>query len=130
MSRMLSLSPNASWTTTTPGNGPVPSGTARYEVPSGSAFIASVCAGSCTGGKGPEVSMGCGQVFESPQWLGERMLAAADVGQSVVAGLLGLGAAGVAGAVVAMAWSVHIHQIQLARHLARHEAAGPEEEAV
>ena len=58
------------------------------------------------------------------------MLAAADVGQSVVAGLLGLGAAGVAGAVVAMAWSVHIHQIQLARHLARHEAAGPAEEAM
>jgi len=58
------------------------------------------------------------------------MLAAADVGQSVVAGLLGLGAAGVAGAVVAMAWSVHIHQIQLARLFARHEAAGPAEDAV
>ena len=58
------------------------------------------------------------------------MLAAADVGQSVVAGLLGLGAAGVAGAVVAMAWSVHIHQIQLARLFARHEAAGLAEDAV
>jgi hypothetical protein len=58
------------------------------------------------------------------------MLAAASVGQSVVAGLLGLGAAGVAGAVVAMAWSVHIHQIQLARLFARHEAAGPAEDAV
>ncbi len=52
------------------------------------------------------------------------MLAAADVGQSVVAGLLGLGAAGVAGAIVAMAWSVHLHQIQLARLFARREAAG------
>jgi len=58
------------------------------------------------------------------------MLAAADVGQSVVAGMLGLGAAGVAGAVVAMAWSVHIHQIQLARQLARHEAAAPAEDTV
>ena len=58
------------------------------------------------------------------------MLAAADVGQSVVAGLLGLGAAGVAGAVVAMAWSVHIHQIQLARLFARHETAGTEDDAV
>ena len=58
------------------------------------------------------------------------MLAAADVGQSVVAGLLGLGAAGVAGAVVAMAWSVHIHQIQLARLFARREAAGLAEDAV
>src|SRR5215472_13593211 len=76
------------------------------------------------------VSIGCGQVFESPQWLGERMLAAADVGQSVVAGLLGLGAAGVAGGVVAMSWSVHIPQIRLARHFARHEAAGPAEDAV
>ena len=58
------------------------------------------------------------------------MLAAADVGQSVVAGLLGLGAAGVAGAIVAMAWSVHIHQIRLARQLARREAAAPPDDAV
>src|SRR5215468_1442464 len=58
------------------------------------------------------------------------MLAAAGVGQSVVAGLLGLGAAGVAGAVVAMAWSVHIHQIQLARHLARRDAAAPADDTV
>src|SRR5215468_3753937 len=58
------------------------------------------------------------------------MLAAADVGQSVVAGLLGLGAAGVAGAIVAMAWSVHTHQIQLARQLARREAAAPPDDAV
>ena len=58
------------------------------------------------------------------------MLAAASVGQSVVAGLLGLGAVGVAGAVVAMAWSVHVHQIQLARLLTRREAAGPAEDAV
>ena len=58
------------------------------------------------------------------------MLAAADVGQTVVAGLLGLGAAGVAGAVVAMAWSVHIHQIQLARLFARRETAGTAEDAV
>lgn len=47
------------------------------------------------------------------------MLAAADAGQTVVASLLGLGAAGVAGCVVAMAWSVHMHQVQLAERLAR-----------
>ncbi len=39
----------------------------------------------------------------------------------VVAGLLGFGAAGLAAAVVAMAWSVHIRQIQLAEQLARRQ---------
>src|SRR5215475_12286579 len=76
------------------------------------------------------VSMGGGQVFENPWSCGGRMLAAASVGQSVVAGLLGLGAVGVSGAIVAMAWSVHVHQIQLARLFARHETAGPAEDAV
>jgi hypothetical protein len=56
-------------------------------------------------------------------------LAAADVGQSVVAGLLGLGAAGVAGGVVAMAWSIHMHQIRLAGRLAMKEATAPAENA-
>lgn len=51
------------------------------------------------------------------------MGAAADVGQSVVAAILGLGAAGVAGGIVAMAWSVHIHQLQLAERLARRPMA-------
>jgi hypothetical protein len=45
----------------------------------------------------------------------------ADAGHPVVAGLLGLGAAGLATAVVVMAWSVHIHQIRLAEHLARRQ---------
>lgn len=58
------------------------------------------------------------------------MLAAASVGQSVVAAILGLGAAGVAGGIVAMAWSVHTHQIQLARLLAGRENAGSPEDAV
>jgi hypothetical protein len=49
------------------------------------------------------------------------MLAAADAGQTVVAAIVGLGAAGVAGAVIAMAWSLHLHQIQLAGRLARRE---------
>jgi len=51
------------------------------------------------------------------------MLAAASAGvsQPVVAGLLGLGACGLAGAVVAMAWSVHARQIRLAEHLARRQ---------
>ena len=51
------------------------------------------------------------------------MLAAASAGvsQPVVAGLLGLGASGLAGAVVAMAWSVHARQIRLAEQLARRQ---------
>ena len=45
----------------------------------------------------------------------------ADAGHPVVAGLLGLGAAGLAAAVVVMAWSVHVHQIRLAELLARRQ---------
>ena len=45
----------------------------------------------------------------------------ADAGHPVVAGLLGLGAVGLAAAVVVMAWSVHIHQIRLAGQLARRQ---------
>jgi len=63
------------------------------------------------------------------------MLAAAAAGtsQPVLAGLLGLGASGLAGAVVAMAWSVHARQIRLAELLARRqfiltrEPAAPEQ---
>ena len=55
------------------------------------------------------------------------MLAAADVGQTVVAAIMGLGAAGVAGGVVAMTWSLHLHQIQQAARLARREASEPAE---
>jgi len=63
------------------------------------------------------------------------MLAAATAGtsQPVLAALLGLGAAGLAGAVVAMAWSVHARQIRLAELLARRqfiltrEPAAPEQ---
>jgi hypothetical protein len=46
---------------------------------------------------------------------------AAGTGHPAVAALLGLGAAGLAGAVVAMAWSVHARQIRLAEHLARRQ---------
>ena len=56
-------------------------------------------------------------------------LAAADVGQSVAASFLGLGAAGVAGGVVAMAWSVHTQQIRLAERLARHQVTVPADDA-
>src|SRR5450755_3451035 len=51
------------------------------------------------------------------------MIQAVAVGAShpVVAGLLGLGTAGLAGAVVAMAWSVHARQIRLAGLLARRQ---------
>jgi hypothetical protein len=47
--------------------------------------------------------------------------AAAGAGHPAVAGLLGLGAAGLAGSVVAMAWSVHARQIRLAEQLARRQ---------
>ena len=47
--------------------------------------------------------------------------AAAGTSQPVLAALLGLGAAGLAGAVVAMAWSVHARQIRLAELLARRQ---------
>ena len=53
------------------------------------------------------------------------MPAAADVGQSVVAAILGLGAAGVAGGIVAMARTVHLQQIQLAERLATRDGSGP-----
>lgn len=53
------------------------------------------------------------------------MLAAADAGQTVVAAILGLGAAGVAGGVIAMTWSLHLHQVQLAVRHARREGGGP-----
>jgi hypothetical protein len=46
---------------------------------------------------------------------------AAGAGHPVVAGLLGLGAAGLAAVVVAMAWSVHVRQIHLAEQLARRQ---------
>ena len=59
--------------------------------------------------------------------------ATAGASQPVIAALLGLGAAGLAGAVVAMAWSVHARQIRLAEMLARRqfiltrEPAAPEQ---
>jgi hypothetical protein len=46
---------------------------------------------------------------------------AAGASHPAVAGLLGLGAAGLAGAVVAMAWNVHVRQIRLAEQLARRQ---------
>jgi hypothetical protein len=51
------------------------------------------------------------------------MLAVAAAGAShpAVAALLGIGAAGLAGGVVAMAWSVHARQIRLAELLARRQ---------
>jgi hypothetical protein len=60
------------------------------------------------------------------------MLAAvtAGAGHPAVAGLLGLGAAGVAGSVVAMAWSVHARQIRLAELLARRQVVVTADAAV
>jgi hypothetical protein len=58
---------------------------------------------------------------------------AANTGHPAVAALLGLGAAALAGAVVAMAWAVHARQIRLAEQLARRqflvmtEPAAPEQ---
>jgi hypothetical protein len=59
--------------------------------------------------------------------------ATAGSSQPVIAALLGLGAAGLGGAVVAMAWSVHARQIRLAELLVRRqfiltrEPAAPEQ---
>ncbi len=59
--------------------------------------------------------------------------ATAGASQPAIAALLGLGAAGLAGAVVAMAWSVHARQIRLAELLVRRqfiltrEPAAPEQ---
>jgi hypothetical protein len=47
---------------------------------------------------------------------------AAGAGHPVVAGLLGLGSAGLAATVVAMTWSVHARQIRLAEVLARRQS--------
>jgi hypothetical protein len=60
------------------------------------------------------------------------MLAAvtAGAGHPAVAGLLGLGAAGLAGSVVAMAWSVHARQIRLAELLARRQVVVTTDAAV
>src|SRR5215472_14655310 len=61
------------------------------------------------------------------------LAAAAGTSQPILAGLLGLGAAGLAGAVVAMAWSVNARQIRLAELLVRRqfiltrESAAPEQ---
>jgi hypothetical protein len=55
------------------------------------------------------------------------MAGAADVGQSVVAAILGLSAAGVAGGIVAMAWKVHVQQIRLAERLAGRDGSGPDD---
>ena len=61
------------------------------------------------------------------------LAAAAGTSQPVVAALFGLGASALAGAVVAMAWSVHARQIRLAELLVRRqfiltrEPAAPEE---
>src|SRR6266480_174111 len=46
---------------------------------------------------------------------------AVGAGHPAVAVLLGLGSAGLASAVVTMAWSVHLRQIRLAEHLARRQ---------
>src|ERR1700760_5315 len=46
------------------------------------------------------------------------MPAVADAGQTGVASIIGLGATGVAGGVIAMAWSLHLHKLQLAGQLA------------
>ena len=55
--------------------------------------------------------------------------AAASVGHPAVAAILGLGAAGLAGSVVAMAWNLHARQIRLAEHLARRHFFVPAQQA-
>jgi hypothetical protein len=60
---------------------------------------------------------------------------ATDAGHPAVAALLGLGASGLAGVVVAMAWNVNARQIRLAEQLARRQSvvtadAGPANHSV
>jgi hypothetical protein len=52
---------------------------------------------------------------------GGMLTAAAAASHPAVAALLGIGTAGVAGGVVAMAWSVHVRQFRLAEQLARRQ---------
>ncbi len=47
------------------------------------------------------------------------------MGHPVVAALLGLGAIGLAGMVVAMAWNVHVRQFRLAEMIGQRHAAVP-----
>jgi hypothetical protein len=56
--------------------------------------------------------------------------AAASVGHPAVAAVLGVGAAGLAGSVVAMAWNLHARQIRLAEHLARRQFFVPAQAGV
>jgi hypothetical protein len=51
----------------------------------------------------------------------------ATTGHPAVAALLGLGASGLAGSVVAMAWNVHVRQIRLAELLARRQISATAE---
>src|SRR5690349_14378790 len=58
------------------------------------------------------------------------MIAAADVGQSVVASILALGTAGLAGAIVAMVWWLQWAQVQRGGRLDGQQAAGPSDDAL
>src|SRR6266568_9183271 len=59
---------------------------------------------------------------DRPRQAGDMLTAlATGASHPAVAGLLGLGTAGLAGVVVAMAWSVHARQIRLAEQLARRQ---------
>jgi len=58
------------------------------------------------------------------------MLAAADVGQSVVASILALGTAGLAGTIVAMVWWLQWAQVQRGGRVDGRQAAGPADGAL
>jgi hypothetical protein len=58
------------------------------------------------------------------------MLAAADVGQSVVASILALGTAGLAGTIVAMVWWLQWAQVQRGGHIDGPQAAGLADDAL
>jgi hypothetical protein len=58
------------------------------------------------------------------------MLAAADAGQSVVASILALGTAGLAGAIVAMVWWLQSAQVQRGGRLGGQRAAEPADDAL
>src|SRR5690348_4873148 len=66
-----------------------------------------------------------GTAISSTAEVATLIAAATEVSNPGVAALLALGAAGLAGGVVAMAWNIHVRQFRLAEHLARRQFIVP-----
>jgi len=70
---------------------------------------------------GGAVTVGGAGALRSVPLSAQALSAVATGGHPAVAGLLGVGTAGLAGAVVAMAWNLHVRQIRLAEQQARRQ---------